>query len=354
MRIVFVAWRDLANPEAGGSEVYVDRIAAGAVARGHEVALACAGPSEARAYEVVDTGGRYGQYVRAPLAVRRRFRDADVVVEVLNGMPYFSPLWWRGPRVVLVHHVHKELWDQFFPSLVAKVGWALEWTGLRVAHRNSLFVTVSESSATALTDLGVHKEQIRIVENGIDLGEPAKSSAREPQFLALGRLVVYKRLDLLLNMWEQVHPVVGGKLIIVGRGYEGEALAARRVPGVEFVGFVDNAEKHRLLAKSWLLVHAASVEGWGLALMEAAAHSTPSLAFDVPGVRDAVVHGESGVLVDDEDEFVKQWIKLAGNEARRSELGAAARARAREFTWERSVDKFLETAAEACRTRPRR
>lgn len=352
MRIVFVAWRDLASPEAGGSEVYVDRIASGAVARGHDIALACAGPHGPRVYEMVNTGGRYSQYLRAPLKVRRHCRDADVLVEVLNGMPYFSPLWWRGPRIVLVHHVHRELWEQFFPRPVAALGWGLEWTGLRVAHRNSLFVTVSDSSAASLTDLGVRRERLRIVENGVDIAPPNGPRASEPQFLALGRLVAYKRLHLLLDMWEKVHPVIGGRLVIAGQGYEGAGLEARNVPGVELVGFVDDGEKRRLLSESWMLVHAASVEGWGLVLMEAAAHSTPSLAFNVPGVRDAVVNGESGMLADTPDEFVKQWIRLAGNQARRDELGKAARERAAEFAWDRSVDKFLDVMEEARRERP--
>ena len=103
-----------------------------------------------------------------------------------------------------------------------------------------------------------------------------------------------------------------------------------------------------------MLVHAASIEGWGLALMEAAAHSTPSLAFDVPGVRDAIIDGESGVLADTEEQFVKQWIKLAGNELRRSELGTAARERATEFSWDRSVEKFLDAVEEAHRERAQR
>ena len=37
-------------------------------------------------------------------------RDADVVLEVVNGIAFFTPLWWwlRAPRVTLVHHVHQD------------------------------------------------------------------------------------------------------------------------------------------------------------------------------------------------------------------------------------------------------
>ena len=54
-RILFVAWRDLANPRAGGSEVLVDRLAEGMIARGDRVSLLCGGPVAPRQYR---TGAR--------------------------------------------------------------------------------------------------------------------------------------------------------------------------------------------------------------------------------------------------------------------------------------------------------
>src|SRR5271170_7015567 len=51
--VVFVAWRDLANPHAGGSEILVDRLAAGVAARGDRVTLLCGGPTGERPYQVV-------------------------------------------------------------------------------------------------------------------------------------------------------------------------------------------------------------------------------------------------------------------------------------------------------------
>src|SRR5258708_29267362 len=97
--VLFVAWRDLANPRAGGSEGLVDRLADGMTARGDRVALLCGGPTAARRYQVIPSGGSYTQFLRAPLAYQRRLRDCDLVVEVCNGMPFFAPLWARRPMV---------------------------------------------------------------------------------------------------------------------------------------------------------------------------------------------------------------------------------------------------------------
>jgi glycosyltransferase involved in cell wall biosynthesis len=116
------------------------------------------------------------------------------------------------------------------------------------------------------------------------------------------------------------------------------------VPGVEFVGWVDEAARRELLASSWCLVHTARREGWGLVVMEAAAVSTPSLSYDVMGLRDSIVDGVTGVRAPDSDAFVKEWIRLAEDHPRRRRLGRAARERAATYTWDRTVDAFLDAA----------
>src|SRR5438105_10217106 len=122
MRIVFMAWRDLAHPQAGGSEVLVDRLAVGLQARGHQVTLLAGDPVGHRPYPVVGTGGRFAQYLRAPAAYLSRHRDADVVVDVENGVPFFSPFYRRRPLLCFVNHVHAEQWKMLFPSPVAEFG----------------------------------------------------------------------------------------------------------------------------------------------------------------------------------------------------------------------------------------
>jgi glycosyltransferase involved in cell wall biosynthesis len=110
---------------------------------------------------------------------------------------------------------------------------------------------------------------------------------------------------------------------------------------------VSEAEKWRLLRRSWLLVHGAHHEGWGIAVVEAAACGTPALAFDVPGVRDAVVDGETGVLVDFEAELAGAWVTLAADEQWRARLGVGARRRADGLSWGATVTQFLAVADEA-------
>jgi glycosyltransferase involved in cell wall biosynthesis len=346
-KITFVAWRDLANRRAGGSEVLVDKLAAGMTARGDEVRLLCGGPSGQRPYPVLRSGGTYSQFVRAPLAYWRHLRDSDLVVEVCNGMPFLAPFWSGKPQICLVNHVHTELWRMMFPRPVAKFGIFAESTVLPWAHRRNLFLTVSNSTADALREMGVADERIRQICNGVVQPDPLVPRSAEPMFLAFGRLTEYKRIDMLLRLWERVRPVTGGTLVIAGDGPERQRLEAMAGPGVVFTGRVSEEEKHRLLCAAWLFVHPALIEGWGIVIAEAAIRGTPAIGFDVRGLRDSVVTGETGLLVSNEGQFASAWASLALDRQRAEQMGAAARIRAERLHWSAAVDGFAAVADEA-------
>ncbi|MFD3378276.1 MULTISPECIES: glycosyltransferase family 4 protein [unclassified Streptomyces] len=352
-RIVFLARRDFGNEAAGGSELLVDRLAEGLTHLGHQVTLLCGGPAAYRDYRVVSAGGDLGHYLRARSAFQRQIGDCDLLVEVCNGMPYLAPLWHRGPTLCLVNHVHTDLWRMRFNGPLApaaRLGRRLEHWALAGAQRHNLLVAVSPSTAHALRAIGVERERIRVVHNGVEEPGPPTDRSPEPLFLAMGRLVEYKRIDLLLRLWERVRPVTGGRLVIVGDGPERDRLEQLAGPGVEFRGHVSEAEKHRLLCAAWLLLHPSAVEGWGLVVTEAAARETPAIAFDVPGLRDSIVDGETGLLARGESSFAAAWCTLALSTHRRTLMGKAAGDRATQFRWHRTVRQFRAVATEAVRS----
>ncbi|MGW3420763.1 glycosyltransferase family 4 protein [Streptomyces phaeochromogenes] len=354
-RIVFLARRDFGNEAAGGSELLVDRLAEGLTHLGHQVTLLCGGPAAYRDYRVVSAGGDLGHYLRARSAFQRQIGDCDLLVEVCNGMPYLAPLWHRGPTLCLVNHVHTDLWRMRFNGPLApaaRLGRRLEHWALAGAQRHNLLVAVSPSTAHALRAIGVERERIRVVHNGVEEPGPPTERSPEPLFLAMGRLVEYKRIDLLLRLWERVRPVTGGRLVIVGDGPERERLEQLAGPGVEFKGHVSETEKHRLLCAAWLLLHPSAVEGWGLVVTEAAARETPAIAFDVPGLRDSIVDGETGLLARGESSFAAAWCTLALSTHRRTLMGKAAGDRATQFRWHRTVRQFRAVATEAVRNWP--
>lgn len=349
MKVVAISWRDLAHPSAGGAEVLVDRILGGLAARGHDVTLVCGGPAAHHSFDVVDAGGTYSQYIRAPLICLARFREADVIVDTENGIPYFSPLWRRRPSVCLVHHVHTDQWQERFPRPVAAVCRAVERDVMPIVYRNRRFVATSCSTAESLRDLHVRAESISVIEPGVDvLPGPAPAKSDQPLFVSLNRLVPHKRIDLLLRAWVLSRVATKGRLVVAGDGPLLDDLRrqAAPLPGVEVLGRVSEEVKHDLLARAWAVVSAAHHEGWGLSITEAAAAGTPALAVDAPGIRDAVLDGVTGVLVRPATEreipvvLARAMAAFAGDEGRRRTLGDNALSRAREFSWDRAVGRW--------------
>jgi glycosyltransferase involved in cell wall biosynthesis len=341
MRIVFLAWRDRAHSNAGGSEVVVDQLARHLTARGHDVTLLAGGPHGPNPYRSISTGGTYVHYLRTPASFLRRRLRADVVVDVENGVPYFSPLWQRAPVVGLVHHVHTEQWAMQFRPPIAAFGRFVEGRAMPRIYRRRRVVAVSASTAADLVQIGFDPDRIEVIEMGVEVPEtPPAPRAETPRFVVLSRLVPHKRVEKALEAWETVRPVVGGELVVIGDGPERGRLERLAGADVRFLGTVSDAEKDAALSSAWILVHPAHHEGWGTVVMEAASFGTPSLAYRVRGVRDSVVDGETGILVDDDAAFADAWIHLASDEERRSRMSAAARTRALSFSWARSAEAF--------------
>ncbi|MBM3659800.1 MAG: glycosyltransferase family 4 protein [Actinobacteria bacterium] len=339
-RVAFLAWRDLAHPQAGGSEFVVDRLAAGLVERGYDVTVLAGSPTMRHEYPVWPLGGTYDQYLRAPFVYRKRVRTADIVIDVENGVPYWAPLWQRAPVVCLVHHVHTEQWAMQFPAPIAAAGRLLESRVMPRVYRRSEYVAVSRSTAAALEGIGVPAGSIATIEMGAAPLAPLGERSPDPRFLVLGRLVPHKRVDLALRHWPPVRARTGGTLVIAGDGPELERLRALGGEGVEFTGYVTEERKAQELGAAWVLVHPAHHEGWGTVVMEAAAAGVPTVGFDVEGVRDSVDPGVTGVLAADEAAFAEAWATIGTDHALRTRMSDAARARAATFTWPRALDEM--------------
>jgi glycosyltransferase involved in cell wall biosynthesis len=362
--VLFLTRRDTSHPEGGGSELYVERAAAGLAARGSQVTLLCAAYPGARPQEVSDgvrvlrRGGNLTVFLHAFLLhATGRLGPHEVVVDVQNGLPFFARLWCRRPVVVLVHHAHREQWPVVFGRLLGRLGWLVESRVAPRLQRGSRYIAVSPSTRRELVEQGVAAEAITVVQNGADVpGRPAAAKSPHPSICVLGRLVPHKRVEWALVAAARIRRRLPDlKLQVVGRGYwepRLRATAERLGLGdtVEFLGFVDEPTKHRILARSWVLAMPSLKEGWGLAVIEAAAHETPAVAFRAAGgVADSVVDGETGLLAADADEFTGQLERLLLEPELRRRMGRAARAHAARFSWAASAAAFAAALRDASR-----
>ena len=368
MRILIFNWRDARHPQAGGAEVFVHKIGSIWSSQGHEVALIAAresaGPriqDEFRGLTVVRVGGRFGVYLRARREYNQHWRGwPDAVVESINGVPFFTPLYTREPVLAVVYHIVGRIFFEELPLPFSAAGYAAE-RSLPFVYHDGPVVTISPSSRDELLRLGFTPSAVHVVESGLQLPGPSPSTARTQNLIAsIGRLKRYKRLDLLIAAAAQViREVPDARFHIAGRG-DREAELRRLIESlrlsehVKLLGFVSEEQKAQLLRSSKLLVSTSEKEGWGLNVLEAASYGTPTVALDAAGVRDAIVDGETGVLVTERDPgaLARAIIELIQDEPRRHRIAERALARAAEFRWETTAREVMTLLERVERQRP--
>jgi glycosyltransferase involved in cell wall biosynthesis len=268
-------------------------------------------------------------------------------------MPFLSRVYARCPVISLVHHVHREQWPVVFGPRVARIGWWIESRLAVRVYRRCRYVTVSESTRGELVGLGVDRSRITVIHNGTpEVVGPRVPRTPHPSVVVLGRLVPHKRVELALRATALLATELPTlELVVAGHGWWEERL--RRLAAdlgieqrVRFAGFVPEERKHELLCGAWLLLLPSLKEGWGLTVVEAGARGTPSVAFrSAGGVVDAMADGETGVLVEDEFAFFQAIRSLVLDPQRRAEMGAAAAAFARQFTWAMTGAAFARVVA---------
>jgi Glycosyltransferase len=373
------------HPAAGGAEKHLHRIFSKIVEMGHEVVLFTTSFPGAKEREVVDgiqvirKGGDLMFQLTVAMNLKKLDREFnfDVVVEDLNKLPVFAHWFVRKPLLVQMHH----LWrgsifsEAFFP--IAFMVWFFERI-VPFFYRTQPFVVVSPSTQKELAEIGVDESRISVIYNGSEMppiaapqecgdfretsanaevrGDAALENAnagknvRAPYFIWLSRVHRYKGIWTALEAFEifsQKHPEVqlkivgGGPLLkklpawIKAHGLEGK---------VELTGFVPAARKYELLSSSLALLQTSYKEGWGLTVMEAAQLCKTTIASDVPGLRDSVRDGETGILFPSGDAAAcaSAMEKIYDDAEWRANLGRNAKRYALTFSWEKSARETLE------------
>ena len=370
MNILVVNYRDRLHPAAGGAEKHLHRIFSLIAESGHKVVLlttafpGCKPRETVDGIEVIRKGGDLLFQLTVAMNIRKLDREFnfDMVVEDLNKLPLFTPFLTNKPVLVQMHHLWRGsiFHEASFP--VAFVVWAFERM-IPWFYRKQPFVVVSPSTKRELEEIGIAEDRISVIYNGSDDdvaipvadAAPVEEESSVPYFLWLSRVHRYKGIWTALEAFEEFaenHPDV--KLVVAGGGP-----LLKKIPAwlkergleehVELLGFVSSEKKRKLLANAVALLQTSFKEGWGLTVVEAAKLGTTTIASDVPGLRDSVRNGETGLLfpVGDAHTCAMEMDRLYSDDDLRTRLSQAAKSYAGEFRWDSAAEQTLDLIQEA-------
>ena len=360
MQILVFNWRDIRHPEAGGAEVNIHEQAKRWVEWGHRVTMFTARPRGHKfrdnidGIEVFRAGGRFTVYLCAIFAYLLFLRrHADVILDIENGIPFFTPLYSRKPKALLMLHVHQNQFLVEMGPVLGRVGRFAERYLIPLSYRNSKFIAISDSTVESMrkTFAWAKGLQVDVVRPGIDRANyvPESDEFTNPTILYLGRIKTYKRLPSLIAMMPQVREKVPeAELLVAGRG---DALdeakeAAERLGAsgfVRFLGHVSEKDKIKLLQGAWVAATPSMNEGWGMTVIEANACGTPAVAYRVSGLDESISEGNSGLLADSDSDFVNHLVAILSDPGLRRELSRGAVEWAAAFDWDETAREMLQT-----------
>jgi glycosyltransferase involved in cell wall biosynthesis len=373
-RVAVVNWRDPWHSLAGGSERYAWEFATALSEAGAHVDFLTARDAHQSAAErhgdvrVRRGGSQFSFYPWVWWQLLRRTltgQGYDVVVDAENGIPVFSPplLPRRAAVVLVMHHVHQEQFRTYFTPPLALLGrWLEAWLMPRVYWRVRTLAVSQSTYDEMVAQLG-WRRPVEIVHNGSDTPADVGAAPDPDRIVVLGRLATHKRIDLVIRAIQRLvaeQPTL--RLDIVGKGPEESRLRALVAElgldeHVRLHGYLDEDDKHRVLGRATFHVCASDAEGWGQVVIEAAAYGLPTLARDVPGLRDSIHHGRTGWLVDTTGLDAAGVVDalVAGMRTAQHELerpadreGFALRSRewADRFSWKHMHDQVVQVVSE--------
>lgn len=361
MKILILNWRDIKHPLAGGSEIYFHEMAKRWAKKGHKITWVGGGWKNCKKEENIDgisikrIGREKTLYLFAPFCYLKLKEKPNLIIDIENGIPFFTPLFSRKRKILHIHHIHKDVWFKesenrsMAGKIIALTGFFLETKIMPIIYRKTKVVTLSKSSAEE-----IKKEKIGnvigIVNPGFDVQKKLNIKKEKfPVVLFINRIKRYKGIDTLIKAFSRVcneKIMQNAQLYIVGKGdYEEEI---KKIISdnkkIKMLGYVDKKRKYELMKKAWIFVNPSFKEGWGIVNIEAASFGLPVIGSNVSGVKDSVVDGKTGLLFEygNANELAEKILLLIKNKKLREKMAKNGKKWAKKFTWERAANEYLK------------
>ncbi len=371
-QVVFLAWKDIEHPHAGGAERVHQELSRHLAADGFAVTHLVPGFPGAAPMEERDGIRilRHGTGMVSFPGLRRVLRDrkdlADAfLVDVFNCLGSRACLDRPGRSCLFLHHVQGRMWfhQTRFPGLSRGVGPLLSvpgWCAERIALRRLArtfrgpVITVSPSTRRDLLGVGFGTGQVQVLPMASrppspGLPPPGEGKAERFTVLTVGTRKSKRPIHVARAFAALAARIPDVHLVVAGRGTEDEAMRTflRRqglLEQVTFHGPIREAGLDRLYVAAHAVCLASAKEGWGLVVLEANACATPVVAYDVSGLRDSVTP-EAGILTRESPEAMAQALLRLNEEWRDRPDAYAARCRAAatyasQFSFDRTYAAF--------------
>jgi len=355
MNILILNWRDVMNPKSGGAEIVTLEHAKAWVEAGNKVTWFSSSFKKAKRTEeikgvrVVRYGNFITVYLFAPIYYIFSKQKFDIVIDQIHGIPFFTPLYVRKPKIAFIHEVANEIWDYMYPFPINKIGRLTERV-LLIPYKNIQFITVSKSTAEELRKYGI--KSIKIITNGIHVLKHSNIKKEVyPTFIFVSRIVKMKGIEDVLSAFFLINEKLDkSKLWIVGEGEKKYIKTLKNKfnlnsnKNIKFFDFVPENKKLELMKKAHIMLHASIKEGWGLVVIEAASQGTPSVVYNVPGLRDSVKNNETGVITSKNNphELAIDSLNLFSNKNKYHKLSLNCVNYAKSLDWKKSTKLSLD------------
>lgn len=359
MNILIFNWRDIHNPKAGGAEFITMRHAKAWVKNGHQVIWFTSRFPQSQKEETIESvkiirqGNFITVFVLAPLFYFFSNIKFDIVIDEIHGIPFFTPLYVRKPKIAFIHEVAGEIWNYSIPFPLNFIGSFIETNALQF-YKKIPFWTDANSTIDDLVKYGIKRKNCIAISCPISNKALKKSPIKEknPTFIFVGRVVKMKGIENVIRAFFYILKEINkANLWIVGDGDKRyvkdlkEIISAYSITSkVRFFGRVSETKKLELIKKAHILLHASIKEGWGLVVIEAASQATPSVVYDVAGLRDSVKNGITGIVLVQNTPFqmAKQAVELYNNRKKYKIFQKNSLDWASSLTWDKAEKQSLE------------
>ena len=367
MNVLILNWRDPKNPKSGGAEVVTMEHAKAWVAGGHGVTWFTSEFNNCKKQETIDKINivRRGNFLTVSFFAFVYYVFAehkfDVVIDEIHGLPFFTPLYALSvPKIAFIHEVADEIWDYMYPFPINKIGKFIEPLYFML-YRNVRFWTDADSTIDDLVLHGIKRKSCVAI-NCPSLNKPLErlpKKEKDPTFIFVSRVVKMKGIEEVIRAFFYIlRSRKDANLWIVGDGEKSyvdelkETMKSYSIaPKVKFFGRIDEKTKLSLMARAHILLHASVKEGWGLVVIEAAGMGTPSVVYDVTGLRDSVKNGKTGIVLSENSakEMARQALALLNNKRKYETIQKNGLAWAKSLTWDKATQKSMSLLEEVRR-----